>query len=1135
MTTDYRTTLPSIRRFDQLIAFLRDEMDWPIVSDDFEELTFEYSAEELGIDTANAAKIQGIKRLRPLAAKQPWGVFFVKFEPKRLPVVALRSILGRVALKKRASANNAERPAWTMEDLLFISNYGEGDARQISFAHFATPASSTKLPTLKVVVWDERDTALHLDRVARELTQGLAWPDDEDDVDAWRKQWRSAFTLGYREAITTSKQLSARLAELARVTRDRIQGVLQIETENGRFTRLMKAFSKTLVHDLDAEGFADMVAQTIAYGLLSARITDPQQATADDLARHMRTNPLLRNLLTTFLEESGQRHGIGVDFDELGVAEVVELLDHANMDAVVRDFGDKNPREDPVIHFYESFLSEYDKQKKVERGVFYTPRPVVSYIVRSVDQLLRTEFGLDDGLADVTTWGEMTKRHKSLTIPEGISRDQDFVQVLDPATGTGTFLVEVIDLIHRTLVDKWKAHGSSALEMEALWNEYVPKHLLPRLHGYELLMAPYAIAHLKIGLKLYETGYRFGSDERAQIYLTNALEPVQDFSGLMDFAVPALAEEAQAVNQVKGTKRFTVVMGNPPYSGHSANKGNWIRGLLRGMDGTKVTGSYFHVDGEPLGERNVKWLNDDYVKFTRYAHWSIQRTQVGILGFITNHSYLDNPTFRGMRQSLTDTFNEMYLLDLHGNSKKKEQTPESGKDENVFDIQQGVAVCLYVEATANCGDPTRVLHADLWGERDTGPNSGKYGWLVANDVASTPWAELALNSPRFLFIPRDETLAEEYEAGISIAEAFPIGSTGVVSKRDHIAYHFERKRLYSTLKDFATLPEGQLKEKYLFRESRDGKISYVQDHITSYGIKEKYIRLLLYRPFDRRWTYHTDKSKGFLGWPVYNVMRHMIAGPNVGLITTRQCQRDWSVFASDTIIGHKALATYDISSLFPLYTYPTEGQEHLGLDREPNLDKEFVRIIGSSLGLKFIPDGSGNLQESFGPEDVFNYLYAVLHSPEYRCRYAHFLRSDFPRVPITGNRSLFTALAALGKCLASMHLMESKSDETPAFPKARDNTVDRVQYAPPSKGVPGRVFINREQYFEGVNPENWDFSIGGYRPAQKWLKDRKDRVLSDDDINHYRQIIAALAGTNHLMHEIDELIEQHGGWPKAFD
>ena len=357
---------------------------------------------------------------------------------------------------------------------------------------------------------------LHYDAVARELTDHLTWPDDEDDPDVWRERWRAAFTLRHREAITTSKELSERLAELARAIRDRIRTALPIETESGPLTKLMTAFQTALVHDLDEAGFADMYAQTIAYGLLSARITDPAQRTADDLAAHMRTNPFLKELMETFLHVGGRRGkagGPGIDFDELGVSEVVELLDQANMEAVVRDFGDKNPQEDPVIHFYEHFLAAYDKRQKVRRGVFYTPRPVVFYIVRSVDELLRTEFGLEDGLADTTTWGELAKRQKELNIPKGTSSDQAFVQILDPATGTGTFLVEVIDRIHTTMAEKWAAQGNGKKKIQTLWNDYVPKHLLPRLHGYELLMAPYAIAHLKIGLKLYETGYCFESDE----------------------------------------------------------------------------------------------------------------------------------------------------------------------------------------------------------------------------------------------------------------------------------------------------------------------------------------------------------------------------------------------------------------------------------------------------------------------------------------------------------------------------------------------------------------------------------------------------------------------------------------------
>ena len=380
MPIDHRAELKNIRTFPSLVRYLRDEMGWPIDSDDFEEMTFEYTAEELGINAASAAKIEkdGIKRLRPLSPNQPWGVFFVKFEPKRLPVVALRRILSRVALKKRASANSDERAAWAADDLLFVSNYGEGDARQISFAHFSQDESKGDLPTLKVLGWDNLDTPLHLDHVAELLTQRLSWPDNDKDVTSWRESWRSAFTLRHREVITTSKDLSIRLAELARAIRDRIKTVLAIETERGPLTKLMKAFQEALVHDTDTEGFADMYAQTIAYGLLSARVTNPKANTADGFATQLPvTNPFLKELMESFLHIGGRKrktaHGSGIDFDELGVSEVVELLDDANMEAVVRDFGDLKPEEDPVIHFYELFAKEYDPVEKVRRGVFYTP------------------------------------------------------------------------------------------------------------------------------------------------------------------------------------------------------------------------------------------------------------------------------------------------------------------------------------------------------------------------------------------------------------------------------------------------------------------------------------------------------------------------------------------------------------------------------------------------------------------------------------------------------------------------------------------------------------------------------------------------------------------------------------------
>ena len=433
----------------------------------------------------------------------------------------------------------------------------------------------------------------------------------------------------------------------------------------------------------------------------------------------------------------------------------------------------------------------------MQRGVFYTPRPIVSYIVRSVHTLLRSEFELKDGLADTATWEEMAERREGLSIPEAISPDQGFVQILDPATGTGTFLVEAIDLIHKTLVAKWKAQGHGEKKTDALWNEYVPKHLLPRLHGYELLMAPYAIAHLKIGLKLYETGYRFGSDKRARVYLTNALESEQDFSqGAFDFAIPALADEAQAVNKVKRAARFTVIIGNPPYSGHSANKGAWIRELLRGSASTLRVENYFEVDGGPLNERNPKWLNDDYVKFIRLAHWQIERTGRGVIGFITNHSYLDNPTFRGMRESLAATFPRAHLLDLHGNAKKKERVPDGGKDENVFDIQQGVAIGLFMCPPSGTV-PIRPTynHADVWGVREQTGGAGKYDRLVASDVANTEWHALSLKAPLRLFVPRDERLNDEYEAGWKITDIFLIYGVGMTTARDHVVIDFAREPL----------------------------------------------------------------------------------------------------------------------------------------------------------------------------------------------------------------------------------------------------------------------------------------------------------------------------------------------------
>ena len=572
MSTEDLERLRAIRTFPSLVKYLRDELDWPIESEDFDDLTFDWKPEELGIDPANAAKIEQIKQLRPLVTNQPWGIFFVKFEPKRLPVVALRRILSQLVIRKRASTRKAEQPSWHLNDLLFISNYGEGDLRQITFAQFAQNETTSDLPALKVLGWDDADTVLHIDHVHRELKENLRWPESQADLKGWRQKWSSAFVFRHREVITTSKDLAIRLAGLATRIRKRANQVLAIETEHGPLRKLHKAFQTALIHDLSPDDFADMYAQTITYGLLAARVSRPGGVTPDTLTNILPTNPFLKDMLGTFLTAGGRKGRI--DFDELGIQEVVELLNSpgTHMDAILRDFGKRTRQDDPVINFYELFLAEYDRKKKIERGVFYTPQPVVSYIVRTVHELLQTEFGLEDGLASTITWADMVRRNSEIRIPDGTSEDEPFVMILDPATGTATFLVEVIDVIHRTLTGKWQQKGLTEQDRRAAWSEYVPRHLLPRLHGFELMMAPYAIAHMKIGLKLHETGYHFSSGERAHIYLTNSLEPA---SALADEKLAGLfgplGHEAQAVNTIKRNKRFTIVIGNPPYARHSSN------------------------------------------------------------------------------------------------------------------------------------------------------------------------------------------------------------------------------------------------------------------------------------------------------------------------------------------------------------------------------------------------------------------------------------------------------------------------------------------------------------------------------------------------------------------------------------
>jgi len=775
----------------------------------------------------------------------------------------------------------------------------------------------------------------------------------------------------------------------------------------------------------------------------------------------------------------------------------VELLDHAKMEAVVRDFGDKNPEEDPVIHFYELFLKEYDAKKRMQRGVFYTPRPVVSYIVHSVDEMLRTEFGLEDGLADTATWGQMVKGTKALTIPEGVSADQDYVQILDPATGTGTFLVEVIDVIYKTLVRKWKRQGHGEAAITELWNDYVPKHLLPRLHGYELLMAPYAIAHLKIGLRLYESGYRFGSAERARIYLTNALEPGTDTKKQMQFKewIPALAREALAVNTVKRDQRFTVVVGNPPYSRASSNTSEYSESLVI---------PYKDLVRE---ERNIQPLSDDYIKFIGLGHHLLGQSSSGVFGMITNNSFLSGRIHRGIRQVLLRDCGRISIVNLHGSQKVNFLGLAGVGDQNVFDIQQGVSICL----TTVLGGGAQIReYAELIGSQHS-----KYERLLHGPV---PFSPINPHGPYFPLVPWIAT-GSEYERWPSLAEVIRFQSVSGKPGDDGLLVHFDKSAVVPKLKQF----------------KRDLALSRKATGMTEAGRKFAALSLdrfedrrvvpYAYRPFDTRYTYYDPRI-----WtrPLERLKASVDGSPV--LLTTK-------------IVKDAEFAHVFVTRLFPdvIFLSNTSSVNCYAFPRHPPVEGNRLELGGapSTFNTAAI---STFLDKPMSDDEALHYIYAVLHSPTYRTDYLHFLRMDFPRIPIPGSPGLTAKLGVLGRDLIALHLMESPRLDryVTTVVGAKNPEVKRVGWSDNTVWIDAEASRNGQAAtrgtngFQGISGEVWNFHIGGYQVCQKWLKDRKGRTLSKHDIAHYQKVVVALSETIRLMKEIDEVIEKHGGWPGAF-
>ena len=962
--------------------------------------------------------------------------------------------------------------------------------------------------------------------------------------------------------VKNAKELAERMAGMAKLLKATVEATFKSETERGSLHEQYDAFKDVLIHELTEEQFADMYTQTLVYGLFCARCflneqtiwgkdADAVFAGIDDASREFsrqtaarllpKTNPFLKKIFGHLELELDDRIGWLVD-------DVVALLKNAQMGQVIKYFGQESTKKDPVIHFYETFLTAYDPKLRESRGVYYTPEPVVSYIVRSVDGLLKEKFGLKKGLADnkkIKLDSRLRGNDKKGEHAGSPLHEMHRCLILDPAVGTGTFLYEVIKTIHAGFADK----GS--------WPSYVEEHLLPRMFGFELMMAPYTVCHMKLGLLLRMLGYRYEHDKRLEVYLTNTLEEAEEVT--KSFWSNVISEEARQANRVKRDLPIMVVLGNPPYSGHSSNTGDWIKGLVK---------DYYFVDGKPLGEKNSKWLQDDYVKFIRYGQYRIEQTGSGVLAFITNHGYLDNPTFRGMRQQLMKTFSEIYILDLHGNTKKKEVCPDGSPDKNVFDIQQGVSIGIFIKTPSivsgehagsplrkNCGRDARapicrqdagdtlaeVYHAELWGDR-----KDKYEWLNEYSIEKTKWTTVKPELPFYLFNPQDKKLAKEYQSFWKITDVLQTNVLGFQTHRDDFAIDYDSETLKNRIKEFIenNMADHELADKNKLTQNKGWILSEVRKNLRKQNDWTKPIIKCLYRPFDERLCYFDST---IMDRPRRELLDHVAWRGNLCLLSSRQ--QGTLGFrhvllsrypANDCVVSN---ISREANQVFPLYLYSedktqkgrqqtfgnTDGDWPVGKDgRVPNLDKGFVEAIAERVGLGFVSDGRGDFLEneksgrdarvpSFGPEDVFAWIYGVFHSPPYRARYAEFLKIDFPRVPLPKDRQQFVEVCTVGHQLVAVHLMESSlledGDRQPRFVVVGDNTVE----AGYPKYDGGKVSINPKQYFDGVREDVWAFMIGGYQVCEKWLKDRRGRTLGYDDIEHYKKICVALGETIGLM------------------
>lgn len=882
-----------------------------------------------------------------------------------------------------------------------------------------------------------------------------------------------AFLSQAPKEIADAKKLAEALAVRARLLKDFLIEELQRQEKNqneGRLFQLFETFKNFVFHELTIEAFADAFAQNLAYGLFLARLNaDKNAVNLYNAKKYIPSSFELIRELVQFLDELDNE-----EYRETKwvVEEVLTIMNNLDLNAIhdSLSFSKTNKKKDsdditikdPYVYFYEDFLASYDKQLRKSKGVYYTPSPIVNFIVRSVDEILKKSFNIKEGLAD---------RNK--------------VTVLDFATGTGTFLVEVLQQIFENLP---KDSGKKDL--------LIQEHILKNIFGFEYLIAPYTIAHLKLSQFLKENNYILKPKERLQIFLTNTLAPV-DLQQKIPL-LPALTDESKQAQKVKD-KPILVITGNPPYSKKSKNNDPWIVNLVD---------AYKCVDGKRTKEKQ-NWFRDDYIKFIRFAQHKMETVDEGIVGVITNHAFINNITMPGMRQSLMGTFDQIYIANLNGSAKQQGKLPAGvTKDENVFDIEQGVAISFFIKKS---GLEKKVFYTDFWGSRRE-----KYLTCLEESIDSIEWNELTPKSPDYYFVPKNEQHKEEYETFYSVSDIFKIYSLPLMTGNDKNTIHFSDKSLEKTLKVFAENTFEQIKNEFNVNiNSKNWNILKAKADIIENKANNIYFRSILYRPFDERLTFYSGKNNGFHSRPQFKVCKNMLF-KNIGLLLPRQISKSEfrHVFCTRLIPEMCAIstATKEQNQLFPLYLYPdaTITNTNTNISREENFTQDFRDYIDKIYG------------KGKTPEQVLGYIYGVLHSKTYRTKYFEFLSDKFARIPFTKDKTLFDTLSQLGKELMEAHLLEAEIDANLGdFIGQGSYIVESISYIQ-EEGT-GKIHINKTQYFKDVPPSVWEFQIGGFFPIKKFLEERKNRELSIDEVEKTTTIINTIFFSIEQLEKIDNL------------